>query len=318
MLSIQLTVAQCCTSCTSIIAADYYINLSKVSIAKKNCKLCALLVRKAKHYCNNELNVQIVRDTSAWKIGSKGPRILRLCSDLECSTDNGQDIQISLPVLPEAESPTRFALLRAWLRWCDASHDCNRHDVKSKAAMPTRLLYVGDPDPNVLRLYYPKENERVKYVALSHCWGNLTEKRKREFCTTNDNIKIRLNGFSFLILPKTFRDAVRVTRELGIQYLWIDSLCIIQWNPKDWEHEATRMEGVFASAYCTIAATSAVDSEAGFLKRNVSSECVLIQDASGRRFYICANTDDSNNYLDIDDFDDHVEKAPLNTRAWVI
>ncbi|KAF2189976.1 HET-domain-containing protein [Zopfia rhizophila CBS 207.26] len=225
---------------------------------------------------------------------------------------------ISFPVLPEAESPARFALLRAWLRWCDKSHDCNNHDAKSETALPTRLLYVGNPNPDVLSLYCPKENDKVKYIALSHCWGKLTKERKREFCTTNDNIKTRLNGFSFLILPKTFRDAVRVTRELGIQYLWIDSLCIIQWNQKDWKHEATRMEGVFASAYCTIAATSAVDSEAGFLKRNVSNECILAQAASGRQFYICADTDGSNNHVDIDDFNDHVEKAPLNTRAWVM
>jgi hypothetical protein len=64
-----------------------------------------------------------------------------------------------------------------------------------------------------------------------------------------------------------------------------------------------------ASAYCTIAATSAIDSNAGFLKRNVSSEYVYAQDASGRRFYVCT---------DIDDFDNDVEKAQLNTRAWVM
>ena len=75
------------------------------------------------------------------------------------------------------------------------------------------------------------------------------------------------------------------------------------------------MEGVFASAYCTIAATSAVNSEAGFLKRNVSNKCVLVQDASGRRFYICADMDNSNSHIDIDDFDNYIEKAPLNTRA---
>lgn len=69
------------------------------------------------------------------------------------------------------------------------------------------------------------------------------------------------------------------------------------------------MEGVFASAYCTIAATSAVDSNAGFLNRNVSSEFVYVQDTTGRRFYVCT---------DIDDFDNDVEKARLNRRAWVM
>ena len=69
------------------------------------------------------------------------------------------------------------------------------------------------------------------------------------------------------------------------------------------------MEKVFSLAYCTIAATSAVDSNAGFLKRNVNTEYVFIQDASGRRFYICTGMDDFNN---------HVEEARLNTRAWVM
>jgi len=71
------------------------------------------------------------------------------------------------------------------------------------------------------------------------------------------------------------------------------------------------MEGVYASAYCTIAATSAVDSNAGFLKRNATanSEYVHAQDALGCQFYVCT---------DLDDFDNDVEKAQLNKRAWVL
>ena len=221
--------------------------------------------------------------------------------------DNG--IQVSFPVLPEAKSPTRFALLRAWLRWCDESHYCNKHNAESKTVLPTRLLYIGGPNTDALRLYCPKKYDIMEYVALSHCWGELTPKNKLQFCTTNNNIKARLKKFSFSELPKTFQDAVKVTRELDVQYLWIDSLCIIQGNKGDWEHEAKRMEGVFASAYCIIAATSAVDSNAGFLKRNVSSEYIYVQDTSGRQFHVCA---------DIDDFDNDVEKARLNTRAWVM
>ncbi|XTI82378.1 hypothetical protein V2W45_23919 [Cenococcum geophilum] len=138
-------------------------------------------------------------------------------------------MQISFPVLPEAENPARFALLRAWLRWCDRSHKCNDHHVESNTELPTRLLCVGGPkDPgNVLRLYRPNENDRMKYVALSHCWGIPTKEEKLKFCTTDDNIESRLRMFSLSELPKTFRDAIQVTRELGVQYLRIDSLCTI-------------------------------------------------------------------------------------------
>ena len=225
-------------------------------------------------------------------------------------------IQISFPILPEAESPTRFALLRAWLRWCDKSHNCNKHYIKSNTELPTRLLYVGDPndpdyDPDALRLDCATQIDKRKYIALSHCWGELPIKDKKQFCTTQDNISQRLGGFSISDLPKTFQDAVKVTRELYIPYLWIDSLCIIQYedNKEDWKRESSRMENVFSLAYCTIAATSAAHSKAGFLERNVSADYVLTQDASGRRFYICTSMDDFNN---------DVEKAQLNTRAWVM
>ena len=213
-------------------------------------------------------------------------------------------------------APTRFALLRAWLRWCDESHDCNEHYVAFNTELPTRLLYVGDPNdldynPDVLRLDCATQVDGGKYIALSHCWGELPIKDKKQFCTTQNNIDQRLEGFSISDLPKTFQDAVKVTRELRVPYLRIDSLCIIQYgdNKEDWKRESRRMEKVFSSAYCTIAATSAVHSKAGFLKRNVNTEYIRVQDALSRRFYICTS---------IDDFNNDVEEAQLNTRAWVM
>lgn len=43
---------------------------------------------------------------------------------------------------------------------------------------------------------------------------------------------------------KTFRDAVMITRKLGLHYLWIDSLCIILDDEKDWAVKASRMASV--------------------------------------------------------------------------
>lgn len=306
---------QCCNSCSSIVAADCTIHLSDVSATEEHCQLCSLLLRTVKSlYNNDELDVQIVRNRSALEVGTKGPRILRLCSDLEYSSDPNNNVQISFPVLPEAGSPAYLALLRTWLRWCDESHSCNKHNTKTKSALPTRLLWVGSPDdqdydPDILRLNTTTDKNEGKYIALSHCWGNHPDEDKKRFCTTRQNISHRKGGFSISDLPKTFQDAIKVTRELRVLYLWIDSVCIIQNDGRDWERESKRMEEVFSSAYCTIAATSAPNSNAGFLKRNVSSEYVFVQDASGRRFYVCG---------DIDDFENDVEKAQLNTRAWVM
>ncbi|KAF2628817.1 HET-domain-containing protein [Macroventuria anomochaeta] len=310
LLPIQPAPIRCCTRCTSIVADRCKISLFDLKATESSCQICALLLRSAKTHCDDtEQDIRIVREESWLRLGRRGRRILRLGCTPEYSSGASGNLQISFPALPAAGGVTQFALLRAWLRWCDDSHDCARHTAEVDIAMPSRLLDVTNLNLDLLRLFRPKKRDNTKYVALSHCWGNLTDKEKRKFCTFDDNIKDRLKGFTFSELPKTFQDAIRVTRELGIQYLWIDSLCIIQENQKDWEHEAKRMESVYALAYCTIAATSAVDSNAGFLERNVSNEYVSAQDISGRRFYVCT---------DLDDFDNDVENAHLNKRAWVM
>jgi hypothetical protein len=68
------------------------------------------------------------------------------------------------------------------------------------------------------------------------------------------------------------------------------------------------MEDVFSSAYCTVAATSAVDSNGGFLERTIGNEPVYIQD-SDQQVYVCTS---------VADFDKDVENAQLNKRAWVM
>jgi len=58
------------------------------------------------------------------------------------------------------------------------------------------------------------------------------------------------------------QDTMKFARRLGIQYLWIDALCIIQEgdNGDDWEREALLMDKVYCNAYCNISATWSVDS----------------------------------------------------------
>jgi hypothetical protein len=233
-----------------------------------------------------------------------------------CVEYASRNTPIGRPVLPESDNRARFALLREWLHWCDKSHDCNKQQGESKTALPTRVLYVGDPEnssyaPDFVRLVYASETSSQEYIALSHCWGDLSNEAKKAYCTTQDNIGQRLEGFSLTELPKTFRDAVKVTREIGVQYLWIDSLCIIQYGDDgdDWKSESGQMESIFSAAYCTIAATAAVNSNTGFIERDISTEYVYVQVESGEQFYIST---------DIDDFDNDVGKAQLNTRAWVM
>ena len=66
-------------------------------------------------------------------------------------------------------------------------------------------------------------------------------------------------------IPKTFQDAITVTRYLGFHYIWIDSLCIVQDDNEDWARESAKMSSIYANAVLTIAASAAADDTYGFL-----------------------------------------------------
>jgi hypothetical protein len=67
------------------------------------------------------------------------------------------------------------------------------------------------------------------YACLSHCWGGLSMLR-----TTTATYKIYQNSIPWDSLSMTFKDVIHLTRRVGLQYLWIDSLCIIQDDIGDW------------------------------------------------------------------------------------
>jgi hypothetical protein len=216
-------------------------------------------------------------------------------------------IQYGFPELSEAGSPTHFKVLREWLRLCDDKHQCH---PESNNFLPTRVLDVGtgkDSSPICLSCVNPNDSISGPYIALSHRWGN--PKQHQQFCTTQSNLDVLKQGIKFDALPRTFQDAITVTRQLGIRFLWIDSLCIIQDDPEDWERESKRMEDVFSSAYCTIAATCSTGSGDGFLKRRGDRRHVTMRSDKGFKFFICEA---------IDDFGLHVEASELNQRGWVL
>ena len=245
---------------------------------------------------------------------------LRLCAAPKTKNPH-PEIQVGYPVLSPPDSLARFDLFREWLRVCDEDHAaCNQGG--SMADLPTRVIDIGEEATGDLRLHTfsaeEKDNSETNYLALSHCWGGLSEKQKRKFCTTKENLEERLeDGFDFGSLPSTFRDAITVTRRLGKRYLWIDALCIVQFDDErdDWKREVNKMEAVFRNAYCTIAATSAKDATSGFLRqvatapKHPEQQFIRLNTESHGRIYVSATTDD---------FYQDVERADLNQRAWAL
>lgn len=146
----------------------------------------------------------------------------------------------------------------------DWFHRCLTEDQicrSEESTLPTRVLDVGNEsrDPCL----YETHREKAAYTVLSHCWGGPHSIR---LTTTSINLKGRMNSIPMSILPRTFADAVLLTRELGIKYIWIDSLCIIQNDAKDWQRESAHMAKVYQNATLTISADSAPDGSKGLFQ----------------------------------------------------
>lgn len=77
-------------------------------------------------------------------------------------------------------------------------------------------------------------------------------------------------------MPKTFIDAIIVTRYLGLRYIWIDSLCICQDDDQDWARESARMCDVYSNAHLVIAANRSPDCTGGcFHTRNPRPQAMI-------------------------------------------
>jgi hypothetical protein len=81
---------------------------------------------------------------------------------------------------------------------------------------------------------------------------------------TNVTLHDFTKGLLLSSIPKTFRDAIEIARFCEFEYIWINSLCIIQDSKEDWEIESAVMGQVYKNSFCNISASSAINSTKGF------------------------------------------------------
>tara|TARA_R110002003_G_scaffold48_7_gene4001 strand:+ start:3937 stop:5616 length:1680 start_codon:yes stop_codon:yes gene_type:complete len=162
------------------------------------------------------------------------------------------------------QSSESVNMVKAWIENCEASHIlcCS----KEGNTVPSRLIDVGDGDSQQARLVLVSPEamdvDRLRYVALSYCWGTKSDTpsftESPEFATTEWTIKQYLISLPTELLPKTILDAIAFTKSLGVRYLWADSLCIMQGQStearEDWARESSKMASVYGGAWLTIAA----------------------------------------------------------------
>ncbi|KAK7703459.1 hypothetical protein SLS64_009129 [Diaporthe eres] len=126
--------------------------------------------------------------------------------------------------------------------------------------MPSRVLHISGTDKEpTIRLSTDHATE--PYAALSYCWGADQPSK-----TTRAKLGSYLNDVDFSTLPSTIQDAAIVTRGIGLSYLWVDALCIVQDDFDDVMVQLAQMHAIYHCSWVTIAAAEALTCNQGFLQ----------------------------------------------------
>ncbi|KAL2074953.1 hypothetical protein VTL71DRAFT_8733 [Oculimacula yallundae] len=166
---------------------------------------------------------------------------------------------------PHVSLDESFAKAKVWLETCINEHEECKKKASATTKMPARLLSCSITE-GTQKIQLVKTSDiaakLIRYIALSYCWGG-----NQEIQTSTGNIKEYSESIDPTSLPASIRDAVRTTNGLGLQYLWVDALCIIQDDDDDKAQQIASMADIFEGAELTILASKVATAHGGFLQR---------------------------------------------------
>lgn len=208
--------------------------------------------------------------------------------------------------------PLALDQIRSWIHDCTHIHKACRGTSLVQNSMvefleKVRFIDVGFDDTATIRLVERIKDTNVKYITLSYRWTAETPKTNLK---THNKDKYH-QSIPTENWPQIYKDTVALSRTLGIRYVWVDSLCIIQDDGKDWNTQASLMHRVYAHGYLNLAHACAEFSPGLEITRDPISvsPCVLsrTRTASSREYWACFV-----NYAPTSD----LGRAPLYSRGW--
>ncbi|KAK0512844.1 hypothetical protein JMJ35_004861 [Cladonia borealis] len=220
-------------------------------------------------------------------------------------------MQSKLTEQDQTASEENFELISRWLKNCKENHACATFKDTQPAWSPSRLVDVSGTVPRLVDT--SSLGLKVPYLALSHCWGG-----HKVIKTTMEVLnKFKVAGIPPEKCTATFNDAFQITRRLGHQYIWIDSLCIIQDSAEDWSEEARSMSSVYGYSTLNLIAAHARDGRDGcFKKRDIHSvrPCLVpnpFRPVANESFIVYPMRMDKI-------YNEQVRNSPIYRRAWIL
>lgn len=261
----------------------HYVSFLDLQASGMTCALCRLICESllANEYTSRPLRQEApiflalsINHYVDWEIlAPQLSEIVVTCGErftlLSAFAEEGSGAALSNAVAGRAVtdpgSTEGFGIVSKWLQGCIHGHtNCRIGRVRQlpddlsvveSVKLPLRLLDVRRSDQPNIRLFESTSCAQLEgqYVALSHRWP---VDPSQHFTTTHSSIAQRKSRICLEELPEAFRDAVILTRKLGLRYLWIDSLCIIQDDPGDWARQSVLMGQIYHNATITVMAAS--------------------------------------------------------------
>lgn len=148
-------------------------------------------------------------------------------------------------LVPRAlEVTPNYHTARAWLHNCQGHHggECDN----TLSALIEGLLLIDCNDSTVVQA---STIAFVPWLALSYLWGDKDQDADMSSSTI----------FERSSMPRTVEDAMKLTRELGYRYLWVDEYCINQRNSAHKSLQIMQMNETYSGADLTIVAAAGDD-----------------------------------------------------------
>ncbi|KAE8362738.1 HET-domain-containing protein [Aspergillus caelatus] len=160
----------------------------------------------------------------------------------------------------DSAAPQYFALIELWIKRCESDHPECKVMRENSLVNPKRLLQISSTlGESRVYLVQVGKFDSPRYTALSYCWGNTPG-----FKTTRQNLEVyTTEGIMISKLPRTYQYAIDITKRIGCEYVWIDSICIIQDSNEEWELACETIGYIYGNVYVVIGATLAPNDSAG-------------------------------------------------------
>lgn len=161
-----------------------------------------------------------------------------------------RDSEADTSVLAQDATIMDVGIIQTWIDRCEKLHGIRCHGSRTSQMHSPFPSYLVDVERGCL----VAAPERPRYVALSYVWG----RAEASACATKSNLKElqEHNGLynGIISLPSLIRDAINLIRDLGLPYLWVDRITIIQDDDATKHHQLSAMGEIYAGSLFTLVA----------------------------------------------------------------